>query len=264
VTAPHDRWRGLRRFTPARIGLGRAGVSLPTARALEFQAAHAAARTAVHRPLDAEGLAARLAPAFPGALVVESRAPDRATYLQRPDLGRRLSEGSAARLAAAGAGDADVAVVICDGLSALAVERNAERFLAAFLPRAARQGWRLAPLVVATQGRVALGDEVGALLGARLALLMVGERPGLSAADSLGLYLTFGPRVGRSDAERNCISNIRDGGLAHDAAAYRADYLVSEALGRGLTGVALKDDTLADDPALGAPDPAARALRAFL
>jgi ethanolamine ammonia-lyase small subunit len=263
VTAPHDRWRGLRRFTPARIGLGRAGVSLPTARALEFQAAHAAARTAVHRPLDAEALAARLAPAFPGALAVESRAADRATYLQRPDLGRRLSEASAAALAAAGAGEADVAVVICDGLSALAVERNAERFLAAFLPRAARQGWRLAPLVVARQGRVALGDEAGALLGARLALLMVGERPGLSAADSLGLYITFAPRVGRSDAERNCVSNIREGGLDCAAAACRADYLIAEALARGLTGVALKDDTVAD-PALGPADAAARALPAIL
>ncbi len=256
-TAGDDRWRPLRRFTPARIGLGRAGVSLPTRRALEFQAAHAAARTAVHAALDAEGLAARLAPAFPGATVADSAAGDRATYLQRPDLGRRLAGPCEARLRGLGSGDADLAVVVCDGLSALAIERNAEGFLAAFLPRAARQGWRLAPLVVARQARVALGDAVGAALGARMALVLIGERPGLSAADSLGLYLTHDPRPGRSDAERNCISNIREGGLGHAAAAYRADYLIAEAFARGLTGVALKDDTAAEDPALGPAAPRA-------
>ncbi len=240
MTAPPDLWRGLSRFTPARIAQGRSGVSLPTARALAFQAAHAAARTAVHHPLDAEALAARLADRFPGAHVVRSRAADRAVYLQRPDLGRRLDP--AARLPR---GEAAVAVVIGDGLSALAVERNAEGFLDAFLPRAARQGWTLAPLVVATQARVALGDEIGAALGARLTLMLIGERPGLSAADSLGLYLTFEPRPGRLDAERNCVSNVRDGGLTWAEAAYRAEFLVSEALRRGLSGVALKDETVA-------------------
>ncbi|MFN3616211.1 MAG: ethanolamine ammonia-lyase subunit EutC [Rubrimonas sp.] len=248
MTAGADRWRGLTRFTPARIALGRTGISLPTARALEFQAAHAAARTAVHAPFDAEAMAAALGPGFPGALTVESRAGNRAVYLQRPDLGRRLAAISADRLAAAapdpGSGP-DVAVVVCDGLSALAVERNAAPFLAAFLPRVARHGWTLAPLVVAREGRVALGDEAGELLRARLVLLLIGERPGLSAADSLGLYITHGPRVGLTDADRNCISNVRDGGLTHADAAYRAEYLIAEALRRGLSGVALKDDTVA-------------------
>jgi ethanolamine ammonia-lyase small subunit len=251
VSAGADRWRGLTRFTPARIGLGRTGISLPTARALEFQAAHAAARTAVHAPFDAEAMAAALGAGFPGALTVESRAENRAVYLQRPDLGRRLAAVSADRLAAA-AGDVapDVAVVVCDGLSALAVERNAAPFLAAFLPRVARHGWALAPLVVAREGRVALGDEAGELLRARLVLLLIGERPGLSAADSLGLYITHGPRRGLSDADRNCISNVRDGGLTHADAAYRAEYLIAEALKRGLSGVALKDDTVAPDEAV--------------
>jgi ethanolamine ammonia-lyase small subunit len=250
-----DRWAPLRRFTAARIALGRAGVSLPTDRALEFQAAHAAARTAVHRPLDAAGLAARLADRFPAVHVVGSAAPDRATYLQRPDLGRRLSDAGAAALAGAARG-CDVGVIVCDGLSALAVERNAEGFVGAFLPRAARQGWRVGPLVVATQARVALGDGIGAALGARVALVLIGERPGLSAADSLGLYLTHDPRPGRTDAERNCVSNVRAGGLSWDEAAYRAEYLIAEALRRGLTGVALKDDTVAETPAL--PGPSAR------
>lgn len=245
MTAARDPWRGLVRFTPARIGLGRTGISLPTARALEFQAAHAAARTAVHAAFDAEAMAAQLANRFPGSLVVESRAETRAVYLQRPDLGRRLSDASAERLAAAASTQApDVAIIICDGLSALAVERNATRFLSAFTPRAQRQGWTLAPLVLATQARVALGDEVGELLRARLALLLIGERPGLSAADSLGLYITHGPRLGLTDADRNCVSNVRDGGLAHPDAAYRAEYLIAEALKRGLSGVALKDDTV--------------------
>lgn len=245
-----DRWRALTRFTPARIGLGRTGVSLGTARALEFQAAHAAARTAVHAPFDAEATAARLGPGFPAALTVRSRAADRATYLQRPDFGRALADGEAARLSAAAVAGADVAVVVADGLSALAVERNAGGFLAAFLPRAARQGWRLAPLVVASQARVALGDAIGAALGARLVVMLIGERPGLSAADSLGLYLTYGPRAGLTDADRNCVSNIREGGLSHGEAAYRAEYLCAEALKRALSGVALKDDTVAEGEAL--------------
>lgn len=243
-----DRWRALGRFTPARIGLGRAGVSLPTARMLEFQAAHAAARTAVHAPFDAEGLAARLGPRFPGVHVLASRAPDRAAYLQRPDWGRRLDPASLSALPQGGA--ADLAVVVSDGLSALAVARNAEGFLDAFLPHAARHGWRLAPLAVARLGRVALGDEIGERLGARVVMVLLGERPGLSSPDSLGLYLTHGPRVGLTDAARNCISNIRPEGLAWPDAAYRAAYLAAEALKRGLSGVALKDETAPAAPAL--------------
>ena len=243
-----DAWAALRRLTSARIALGRAGVSLPTARALEFQAAHATARTAVHEALDADALAAELAGAFPAHVILHSEAPDRATYLRRPDLGRRLDAASRAALTPAGA---DVAVVICDGLSARAVSANAAPFLAALLPRLEAEGLSLAPLAIVRQGRVAIGDEIGAALGARLVLLLVGERPGLSAADSLGVYLTHGPRPGRSDAERNSISNIRPGGLGHTEAAYRAHYLVSEALRRGLSGVALKDDTVMPDAVEG-------------
>ncbi|SEA52990.1 ethanolamine ammonia-lyase subunit EutC [Rubrimonas cliftonensis] len=246
-----DRWSGLRRHTPARIALGRAGVSLPTSEALAFRAAHAAARTAVHAALDADALGATLGAMFPAVAVLASRAEDRPTYLRRPDLGRRLDDASREGLALAEPKGADVAVAICDGLSALAVERNAARFLAAFAPHVARHGWRLAPLGIALQGRVALGDEIGELLRARLTLMLIGERPGLSSPDSLGVYLTHGPRVGLTDAARNCVSNIRDGGLAHGEAAHRAAYLCAEALRRGLSGVALKDETAPAPAALG-------------
>lgn len=236
-------WSALRRFTPARIGLGRAGISLTTEKALEFQLAHARARTAVHTALDRPALAGRLGGAFPGVVMLESRAPDRAAYLQRPDWGRRLAPEAAARLTP---GACDLAVVICDGLSALAVAENAGPFLDAFLDRAARESWRLAPLSIVAEGRVAIGDEIGAALGARMVLMLIGERPGLSAADSLGLYLTHDPKPGRNDADRNCISNIRPGGLTYTEAAYRAHYLTAEALRRGISGVALKDDTVAE------------------
>jgi ethanolamine ammonia-lyase small subunit len=249
MSVPPDPWHRLGQLTPARIALGRSGVSLPTARALELRAAHAAARTAVHAGLDAAVMAQALGEGFPAAAVVRSRAADRATYLQRPDLGRALDPADADRLAAL-RGDFDVAVIVGDGLSALAVERNAAPFLAAFRPHAARHGWRLAPLMVATQARVALSDAIGAALGARLALMLIGERPGLSSPDSLGLYLTHGPRPGLLDAARNCISNIREGGLAATVAAYRAAYLVDRALTLGFSGVALKDDTAADPQAL--------------
>lgn len=249
MSVPPDPWQGLARLTPARIALGRSGVSLPTARALELRAAHAAARTAVHASLDAQAMAAALATGFPATVVVASQARDRPTFLQRPDLGRALDPAHAERLAAQ-RGAWDVAVIVADGLSALAVERHAGRFLDAFRPHATRHGWRLAPLAVVTQARVALGDAIGAALGARLTLMLIGERPGLSAPDSLGLYLTHGPRVGLPDAARNCISNVREGGLSPVLAAYRAAYLVDRALGLGFSGVALKDDTAAEPEAL--------------
>jgi ethanolamine ammonia-lyase small subunit len=258
----------LRRFTPARIGLGRAGASLTTAEVLALGLAHARARDAVHAPLDVEALLAdlarvsaavpergspapeaRAAPApVPGLgaaqapVVVRSAAPDRSTYLVRPDLGRRLGEGQAALLQAVtrAAGGCETAVLIAAGLSALAVQRHAAPLLAALRSRSPAR-WGAAPVVVALQGRVALGDEVGEALGARLVLVLVGERPGLSAADSLGAYLTFGPRPGRSNAERNCVSNVRPAGLSSAEAARRIDWLAAAALARGLTGVALKD-----------------------
>jgi ethanolamine ammonia-lyase small subunit len=241
-----DPWAELRCHTPARIGLGRTGTALPTAEVLRFTAAHAAARDAVHVPLDVDALQARLAAdACPAVHAVTSRAADRAEYLRRPDLGRRLVAADAQRLqAVAGDAPADLCVVLADGLSAPALQRHAVPLLQAL--RAALDNndgaaFTWAPLVIATQARVALADEVGALLQARVALILIGERPGLSSPDSLGAYLTHAPAVGRSDAERNCVSNIRPQGLAYANAAARIAWLLHEALRRGLSGVALKD-----------------------
>jgi ethanolamine ammonia-lyase small subunit len=243
-----DPWLALRRFTAARIALGHAGVSQPTAAQLDFQMAHAQARDAVHRALDAPALAAALAP-LPGlapALLAHSAADNRATYLQRPDLGRRLDDASCTALAAAaGAHSAppDIVFVIADGLSALAIEQNAAPFLAVLLARLAQDDWTIAPPVIVREGRVAVGDEVAQLLGARAVVVLVGERPGLSSPDSMGLYLTWAPRVGLLDASRNCISNVRLAGLAYADAAHTLHYLLSEARKRGLSGVALKDES---------------------
>jgi ethanolamine ammonia-lyase small subunit len=244
-----DPWQALAGLTAARIALGRAGSSLPTAAILRFDVAHALARDAVHQELDVDGLAARwckMGGVEP--VIVHSRAGDRQSYLQRPDLGRCLDEVSASKLLAQRVpGEApDLAIVIADGLSATAVHENALPLLHALLPRLA--GLPIAPPVIARQGRVALGDEVGALLRARLVLVLLGERPGLSSPDSLGAYLTFAPRVGRLDAERNCVSNIRPAGLTPAAASVKLAWLIHAALARQLTGVGLKDDSEA--PAL--------------
>ncbi len=247
-----DPWAQLRALTGARIALGRCGSGQPTAAQLDFAAAHALARDAVHQPLDTDALAEAWAALGHGpARRVHSRADSRATYLQRPDLGRRLAEADAARLAAdaATAGEHDLAIVVGDGLAAPAAQNHALPLLAALLPRLA--GRRLAPLVIAEQARVALGDEIGAALRARLVLVLLGERPGLSAPDSLGAYLTYAPRVGRRDAERNCLSNIRPAGLPPAAAAGKLAWLVDQALSRQLTGIGLKDE--ADLPGLAAP-----------
>ncbi|HEY3567822.1 MAG TPA: ethanolamine ammonia-lyase subunit EutC [Thermoanaerobaculia bacterium] len=238
--APKDPWEHLAALTPARVALGRAGSGLPTRELLRFELAHAQARDAVGEALDATSLRAELLVTGLPVLHVTSRAADRRTYLQRPDLGRRLDEASARELAAAG-GTSDLAVVIADGLSALAVLRYAAPTVAALLPLL--DGLRIAPLVLATQGRVALADEVGALLGARLALILLGERPGLSSPDSLGAYLTFAPRVGCLDSQRNCVSNIRSEGLPPDRAARKLAWLIREALRRELTGVGLTDES---------------------
>lgn len=237
-----DPWEALRRFTSARIGLGRTGASLPTPEVLRFGLAHAAARDAVHLPLDVAALERSLPPTHGPALVVHSRAPDRPTYLLRPDLGRRLDELSAARIAAVAppAGIYDLVVVMADGLSPLAVQRHAPAVLDA-LRATLPESWRIAPPVLALQGRVALGDEVGELLGARMVLMLIGERPGLGSPDSLGAYLTWAPRVGRSDAERNCVSNIRPDGLDPLLAAKRIAWLLGESRRLQLSGVALKD-----------------------
>lgn len=242
-------WQALRRFTAARIALGRAGTSLPTDAHLEFQLAHARARDAVHLPFDAAAVAAAIEALGLATLSLHSAAGDRHTYLQRPDLGRRLDAASRTQLQALQAG-CDLAFVVADGLSALAVHQHAAALIAATCTRLAPQGWRLAPVVLVHHGRVAIGDEIGELLGAGLVAVLLGERPGLSSPDSLGVYLTGSPRVGLTDASRNCISNIRPAGLGIEAAADKLVYLLTQARARGLTGVGLKDE--ADAAALPA------------
>lgn len=217
----------LRAFTSARVALGRAGNSLPTAELLRFQLDHARARDAVHQDLDPHLL--------PPHVLLRSAAPDRATYLRRPDLGRRLSAE-----AVIVAGEYDAAIVMADGLSALAVERHAAALLAALLPKL--KDWRLPPPHVVLQGRVAIGDEIGQRLGAAMVLVLIGERPGLTSPDSLGAYLTWAPRPGRTDAERNCLSNIRLEGLSYELAAHKLYFLMREARTRRVSGVSLKEE----------------------
>jgi ethanolamine ammonia-lyase small subunit len=236
--APHDPWRLLRQHTAARIALGRVGASMPTDALLRFGLAHAQARDAVHSALDAEALEQALREQGFHTLQAASMAPDRESYLLRPDLGRRLHPDSRRMLAQAAR--ADLALVIADGLSAQAAQRHA--LPVATLLRDALGGWP-APVVIARQGRVALGDDIGAALGARLAVVMLGERPGLSSPDSLGIYLTWDPRPGRIDSERNCISNVRPAGLAYADAARKLHFLVTQSLLRQYSGVALKDDS---------------------
>lgn len=226
----------LRSYTPARIALESTGVSLATRPLLDFQLAHARARDAVHAAIDVRMLCDELRRAGLTALAMESQAADRATYLRRPDLGRKLNESSAAMLRP---GEYDVAFVIADGLSALAVERHAMHLLQTVLPLIAE--WRVAPVCVVEQGRVAIGDAIGEALHAPLAVVMIGERPGLSSPDSLGVYLTWEPRPGKKDAERNCISNIRDEGLGYAAAAGRLHYYLQESSRLHMTGLGLKD-----------------------
>jgi ethanolamine ammonia-lyase small subunit len=238
-----DPWSDLRALTGARIALGRAGGSLPTAELLGFQAAHAAARDAVWTELDLARMEADLGPLGLKVVRLASRAPDRVTYLRRPDLGRRLDQASEARLAAARSPDGcDLAVVIGDGLSATAAQRHAPALASALVTGLRARGLRPGPLALVAQARVAVEDPIGAALGARAAVILLGERPGLGSADSLGAYLVFGPRPGRTDAERNCVSNVRPEGLPIPAAAELLLWLVGEALRRGLTGVELKDE----------------------
>jgi ethanolamine ammonia-lyase small subunit len=203
----------LRRLTPARIALGRTGTSMPTSAQLDFQYAHAQARDAVH--------------------------------LQRPDLGRKLSDESAQTLrdyALANPGGVDLAIVVADGLSALAVHRHTLPFLARMEDQIVNDGWSVSPVILVEQGRVAVADEIGELLGAKMVVILIGERPGLSSPDSLGLYFTYNPKVGLTDAYRNCISNVRLEGLSYGMAAHRLLYLMREACRRQLSGVNLKDE----------------------
>lgn len=240
-------WRDWRAATPARVALGRAGAGMPTDETLRFGWAHAMARDAIHAALDVGKLEDALRTQGWTVERVHSCAADRTTYLRRPDLGRQLDAGDDARLRAAAAAapggtHCDVCIVIGDGLSSLAVERHAAPLLAALRPHLP-PGTRFAPVVIASQARVALADEVAEAFGATLAVMLIGERPGLSSPDSLGIYLTHSPKRGRHDAERNCISNVRPEGLAYDTAAFKLAWLMREALRRGTTGIALKDES---------------------
>jgi len=227
----------------ARVGLERAGVALATREVLAFQLAHAAARDAVHQPLDRVSIQLACAGRKWPLLALHSLAVDRTVYLRRPDLGRRLDERSRESLVEDAS--CDLAVVLVDGLSALALERHALPLLDLLLPLFDDAGWSRADLVLVEQGRVAIGDEIGLARHASLALVLIGERPGLSAPDSLGAYLTWHPAPGRTDAERNCVSNIRPDGLGYREAADRIFGLASEARRRSLTGVGLKEDRAA-------------------
>jgi len=232
----------LRALTPARVGLGRTGVSQQTGDLLEFQRAHAQARDAVHARLETAALVAAIGAISGGDVMrLHSMAADRRVYLQRPDLGRRLDDRSADELANLKTEPCDLSLIVADGLSALAVERHAAPLLQSLLPRL--DGWGLAPICIVEQGRVAIGDEIGAALSAQLCVVLIGERPGLSAPDSLGAYVTWEPRQGRTDAERNCISNIRSEGLGYAQAAAQLMFYLRESRRRKLTGIALKEES---------------------
>lgn len=242
---PQNPWLELRRLTPARIALGRTGTSLPTRAQLDFQFAHAQARDAVHLPFDHVGLSTQLSERGRESLLLHSAAADRNSYLQRPDLGRKLSDESAQHLrdyAVAHPGGVDLAIVVADGLSALAVHRHTLPFLSRLEEQMDGDEWSIAPIVLVEQGRVAVGDEIGQLLGAKMLVMLIGERPGLSSPDSLGLYFTYNPKTGLTDAYRNCISNVRLEGLSYGMAAHRLLYLMREACRRQLSGVNLKDE----------------------
>ncbi|MCW8275942.1 ethanolamine ammonia-lyase subunit EutC [Pseudomonas sp. PCH199] len=242
---PHNPWLELRRLTPARIALGRTGTSMPTRAQLDFQYAHAQARDAVHLPFDHTALRSQLAERGHKSVLLHSAAIDRNSYLQRPDLGRKLSTESAQALrdhATDYPGGVDLVIVVADGLSALAVHRHTLPFLARLEEQIRAENWSVAPVVLVEQGRVAVADEIGELLGAKMTVILIGERPGLSSPDSLGLYFTYNPKVGLTDAYRNCISNVRLEGLSYGMAAHRLLYLMREACRRQLSGVNLKDE----------------------
>jgi ethanolamine ammonia-lyase small subunit len=239
-----DSWLALRRFTPARIALGRSGHAVPTQVLLDFQLAHAQARDAVHFPWDVDAFAGQVRELGEGALILNTPVVGRNEYLRRPDLGRILTEESRNRLRGVTAGETDVALTVTNGLSSTAVDRHGIPLLQAIVNGYRARHLRIAPISLVANGRVALLDDIGSAASARVAVIIVGERPGLSAADSLGIYLTFAPQPGNTDAERNCISNIRPPeGLSYADAAEKLMYLTDEALRRGISGVALKDES---------------------
>jgi ethanolamine ammonia-lyase small subunit len=243
-SAPEDDtlWADLRRLTAARIGLKRTGASLATGPLLDFKLAHARARDAVRRPLDEARLMADITSLGLPVLAVASAAEDRQRYLMRPDLGRRLAPSAEAMLTPHG-GDHDVVFVVSDGLSACAVQRHAQPVLAGVLPVLRAEGWRIAPLVIARHGRVALGDAIATVLRAACVAILIGERPGLTAPDSMAVYLTWQPRSQTTDADRNCISNIRPEGTAYADAAFKLAYILRSMRARRLSGIQLKDES---------------------
>ena len=236
-----DPWGDLKEYTSARIALGRAGGSLKTNDWLDFKLAHAKARDAVHCDFDAETLVNELQAEHESVLLLRSRVKNRAEFLKRPDLGRRLDESSKSMLLA-NARATDLVFIISDGLSATAVHSHASRLLSLLTPKLLKAGWSTAPIIVVRFGRVAIEDEIGALLAVKTALILIGERPGLGSPDSLGAYLVHKPKLGNTDANRNCVSNIRPAGLDYEAAADTIFYLLSEAKKRQLSGVELKDE----------------------
>ena len=240
-----DPWQQLRSLTTARIALGRTGGSLPTRELLDFRLAHARARDAVHAPFNAADFAERLRLLGMDVLCVESAATTQTDFLRRPDLGRRLSNSSRAQLAARAteiSKPCDLVIIISDGLSSRAATEHGPALLTAFLSLVRQSDWALAPIIVAKHGRVALQDEIGDLLRTRLSLMLLGERPGLGAADSLGAYFTYAPHPGLTDVARNCVSNIRTEGLPPQEAAQKLFHLMTQSLQRRLSGVELKDD----------------------
>jgi ethanolamine ammonia-lyase small subunit len=242
--APSSRSLGdLRDLTPARVGLGRTGAGMPTKALLEFTLDHARARDAVHAGFDVPAMISGFNGLGLEVFEVCSRAPSREEYLRRPDLGRTLDPASRDLLAGHRGSPCQLAIVVGDGLSPTAVNAHAIELVRSLMPRLAVDGIEIGHAVVASGARVALGDEIGAILGARMIVMLIGERPGLSAPDSLGAYLTFAPRTGLTDAERNCVSNIHGAGLGYDEAAFRIAWLVREGLARAVTGVALKDES---------------------
>ena len=252
--APPGSLDRLRDMTPARVGLGRAGASTPTQALLGFTLDHARARDAVHAPFDVAGLVTGLSGLGIAPVEVSSQARSRRDYLRRPDLGRMLDPASRQLLEGHSGVAGRLAIVVGDGLSPMAVNVHAVELMRHLVPQLAAGNVEPGATVLASGARVALGDEIGAILGSSMLLMLIGERPGLSAPDSLGAYLTFAPRIGRTDAERNCVSNIHRAGLSYQEAAFRIAWLVREGFARQITGVALKDESgaspqrIASDP----------------
>lgn len=239
-----DPWDSLRTFTNARIALGRTGIASPLKEVLDFKMCHAHARDAVYSELHADELERSLDQFQLPLIRVRSKAVDRSAYLQRPDLGRTLHESSVAHLKNESSHTTDVAVIVADGLSAIAINEHAIPVLKKLLPLLKQSVLTIAPLVIAEQARVAIADEIGSILQAKLSLILIGERPGLSSPDSMGAYITFDPKPGTTDEARNCISNIRPNGLNYDLAAEKIAGLIRASLHLKLSGTLLKDDEL--------------------